>query len=534
MKFDSYSGTYALTAQSIDRISEQVESFLASIQTEHANILRIRLSLEEALLRWQDKFGEDTEVLFSAGSSWRRPTITLKLTGESFDPMEDAENDMGGWIEGLLSEVGLTPRYSYRQGVNILQLRLPRPQRNPALNLLISVAAGLIAGLGGRAVLPEILRERLIHTILGPLQGLMFRILNAAAGPVIFFTVLVGICGVGSIAVSRKASRKILLRFISATSILTVLTLVLSIKAFSLHYFNVPMSDTRFASFLDFFLQIIPNDILSPIITGDTPQVILIAIILGNALLVVDSQTDTVISLIEQLNKVGLIIADWVGTLSPCFALVLLILDLWDSDQEASSLLNCWKPFLLFLLVTAATILVWMLWVSCSKHVSFRKLAKKLWPSFLVALRTSSVDAAYGENVLCCVKHLGISKTVTSYGLPLGLVIYMPSSTMATMIFTMYAAKSYGIVISAIWCITAVYLIVALLVATPPVTGIGLLAYSTVFSQLGIPSDGLIIALLADILFGFVTAAANQVMLQMELVLQADRMGELNHDLLER
>ena len=144
------------------------------------------------------------------------------------------------------------------------------------------------------------------------------------------------------------------------------------------------------------------------------------------------------------------------------------------------------------------------------------------------------MDAAFGDSVLCCERRLGISKEVTSYGLPLGLVIYMPASSIATMVFTMYAAKSYGIVISAVSCVTATALIVTLLVATPPVLGCGVLAYATIFRQLGIPSDALTIALVADVLFGFVTAAANQVMLQLDLVLLADRSGDLNVSVLRK
>ena len=515
-----------LTAETIDHLSQQTEKFLVSIQTERANILRIRLSMEEALLRWRDRFGEEVSVSYYAGTNWRRPVINLRLAGDRYDPTVSAENDLGGWSDGLLAEIGLSPQFSYRRGTNELLLRLPRPRKNPALSTLTDVVLGLVIGAAGSALLPETIQLRLIRTILGPLQDMFYRILNAASGPVIFFTVLVSICGAGSIAVSGKAGRKMLLRFIIFSSLLTAAALLLSIQAFSLHYYNGPMSDTRFASVLDFFLQVFPNDILSPFIEGNSPQLILIAVVLGNALLVVSDRNDSLMSLIDQINKVGLLLADWVGRFSHFIIVILLILNTWN--RSLSSILDFWKPFLLFLVLTVAAILVWTLWICISKGVSVRKLVKKLWPSALIALRTASVDAAYGDSVLCCERRLGISRELTSYGLPLGLVIYMPAGMIATMVFTLYAAKSYGIVISAIWCVMAAVLIVTLLMATPPVLGCGVLAYATIFLQLGIPSSALTIALLADILFGFVTAAGNQVLLQLELVLQAGRSGDLD------
>ena len=532
IKPESQYSVYALTAQAIDQISAQIGVFLTSLHMERANILRIRLSMEEALLRWQDRFGDEVSVSFFAGTRLYRPIITLRLAGDRYDPTMNAENDLGDWSDGLLEAVGLTPRFSYRRGTNELLLRLPRPRKNPALTILADVLLGLLLGIAGRALLPESIQTMLIRTTLDPLQGMFYRVLNAASGPVIFLTVLVGICGAGSIAVSGKVGRKMLARFIIISALLTVSALLLSVPVFSLHYFNGPMSDTRFASVLDFLLQIFPSDVLSPVISGNSPQLILIAVILGNALLVLGEQSESLIALIDQMNKIGLIIADWVGRCSHFIIVILLILNMWN--HSLSFLLAVWKPFLLFLALTAAVILGWILRICIGKGVPIRKLVKKLWPSALIALRTASVEAAYGDSVICCERRLGISKTVTSYGLPLGLVIYMPAGSIATMVFTMYAAKAYGIVISAVWCVMAATLIVTLLMASPPVLGCGVLAYATIFRQLGIPSDALTIALLADVLFGFVTAAANQVMLQLELVLQADRRGDLNLSVLRK
>ena len=61
-----------------------------------------------------------------------------------------------------------------------------------------------------------------------------------------------------------------------------------------------------------------------------------------------------------------------------------------------------------------------------------------------------------------------------------------------------------------------------------------LLAHAAVYSKMGIPDEALILAMVADILFCFVTAAMDQSLLQMELVFEADRTGLLNKDILRR
>ncbi len=64
--------------------------------------------------------------------------------------------------------------------------------------------------------------------------------------------------------------------------------------------------------------------------------------------------------------------------------------------------------------------------------------------------------------------------------------------------------------------------------ATPPVPGANLLAYIIIFGQLGIPGKALIDAMIFDILFGIFASAANQTVLQMDLIIQADKIGLLD------
>lgn len=58
---------YPLTAASIDAIAELAEQQLSALKMESQNRLRIRLSMEEILLKWRDAFGEDAVCTFRSG-----------------------------------------------------------------------------------------------------------------------------------------------------------------------------------------------------------------------------------------------------------------------------------------------------------------------------------------------------------------------------------------------------------------------------------------------------------------------------------
>ena len=73
-----------------------------------------------------------------------------------------------------------------------------------------------------------------------------------------------------------------------------------------------------------------------------------------------------------------------------------------------------------------------------------------------------------------------------------------------------------------------------LTVAAPPIPGVNLLSYVVIIDQLGIGKEYVIAAMVFDILFNAFGAAANQMMLQLDMILQAEHMGLLNRVVLIR
>jgi Na+/H+-dicarboxylate symporter len=533
MKPEPYIGKLPLTGASIDQISEKIEEYLNALEMERANVLRIRLSLEEALLRWRDRFGEKVFVTLELGTRWRRPTITLSLPGDSFDPLSASPDELGSWADTLLSNVGLLPRYSYTRGVNVLQLRLSRKRLNPAIGLLISGLAGIFTGLLGRAILSESARQGAVLMILSPLREGFIRILNTTASPVVFLSVLAAVCNVGSMAAMGKSGRHLLRRFLLLSTAMAAVTLIISSLIFQPQKTaDLYSGGFHFGLLLDFILQFIPSGPISPLVEGDFPQLVLLALVLGTALLAAGARAGGLVSIVHEANSVGLLISGWVNRMAPFFIAVLLLLGVWDGSL--AGLTGLWQPLAMFLLLCAVFLFLYLLRVGRKFRLPIKRLIRKMKDSFLIAFRNSSVDASYGANQLCCERRLGIDRKLTSFGLPLGLVIYMPAGTIAITLVTVYAARAYDVQVSSLWYIMTIFLTVALQAATPPMAGVGLLSYIVILSRLGIPTEALTVAMIADILFGFAVAAVDQAMLQLELLLEADRLDLLNRDVLKK
>lgn len=532
MKIDNYRETLSLTGETIDKISEKAENILIKLNTEKANILRIRLSLEEALLRFLDKFGEGAFITVNIGKRLGRHFISIELEGEPYNPMENGQDEFGTWSDSLLSGISINPEYSYNHGKNTVILKLNQPAKNPAIPLVAAIFIGIVGGIFGKSLLSHELQYEVVQTILQPVNDVFFRLLNAVSGPVIFLTVVVAICGMGNVASVGKNGRRMVLRFIILCFIITAFSCVISMPFFSLNYVHNLLTGTEFSSVLDLFLNIIPNDIFMPFVKGESPQLILMAIVLGNALLVTEGKSEKLTEIFKQANSIGLIVAGWLSRLVPYFVSLLLILEIWIGSPL--EFVGIWKPVLIFLLISVAVMLIYISYVCTKKSIKLSNFIKKIYPSFMTALKSASVEYAFGENEICCKQKLGISKPMTSYALPLGLIMFMPTASIAMLTFTMYAAEVYGISVSLAWYIFAIILTVIVVVAEPPVSGVTLLGYAAVFSQLNIPSKALAVAMVANIIFSFFTSALNQALLQTELVLQADKAGMLNIDILRK
>ena len=319
--------TFPLTPASVDQIAEMIEGFLTSIRVERANMLRIRLSMEEALLRWMDHFGDEDSVRLSMTVKRQRPSIVLELWGEACDPTSAAEDELENWASGLLSGIGLTPQYSYVRGVNTLTLRLNRRQINPAIMLLLSILAGTVLGTLGDVFLTEEMKGVILRMVLDPIQTSYYRVLNVAAGPVVFLSVLAAICSVGSMTAMGRRGKRMIARFISLSTVMSILGITVAVFAFRVPVQTAALSRSNLAELLDFSLGLIPNDGLSPLITGDSPQLILLAVILGNALLTSGEKTGGLVSIVNQGNTICLTLAEWVSRLTPFFVTLLLILE---------------------------------------------------------------------------------------------------------------------------------------------------------------------------------------------------------------
>lgn len=527
---------YVFSAQAIDEASQQTQLFLEQTAADKKSVLRLRLTVETLLLKWQLRFGEDAAFTLRTGSRFGRPYLLLETAGEAFDPTAQADRagseDFGEFGERVLANLGLTPTYSYKSGKNQLLFKLQKRKRNPFIGLCIAVSAALLFGFGGLAVLPDALRAGAVESVLTPLYNTFLGVLSAIAGPMIFLSVAWGIYGIGDAATLGRIGKKMILRFLGVTVLITAVSTALFLPFFDLHFSSATAVGSQLGGIFDMILGVFPENIVSPFADGNMMQIILIAAVVGSIMLILGSQTRAVAELIEQVNYIIQFLMELVGSLVPAFIFLVLLRLIWSDSLGTVS--TGWKPILLFLLAATVILTGVLGYIAVKKRVSPLVLLRKCFPTFLIALTTASSSAAFGTNVACCEKQLGISGRLTNFGIPLGIVLYAPATAINFLVCALYMAENYRTEVSAAWLLTAVLIVSILTVASPPVPGGALACYTIIFSQLGLPDTALEVVLVLDVLFDFLATGFNMTFLQSELLLQANKMQLLDDKILRK
>ncbi|KAA0262996.1 MAG: dicarboxylate/amino acid:cation symporter, partial [Chlorobiota bacterium] len=129
---------------------------------------------------------------------------------------------------------------------------------------------------------------------------------------------------------------------------------------------------------------------------------------------------------------------------------------------------------------------------------NLRKFFRGIRPVMLVGFSTSSSAATLPVNMECCQENLGVSKSITSFVLPLGATINMDGTALYQGVATVFIAQVYGMDLSLAQQITVVFMAVLASIGTAPVPGVGIIMLIIILKSVGVPETGIALILGID------------------------------------
>lgn len=531
MKINPIKTVYNLTPQAVDTVSEDVSAFLTELKVPKKNILETRLSVEEILLGFMDEFGAEKEFTYIKNDFLGKPYITISVNGTPFNPLEkEGDDEFGNWSSALIQNADYTPNYTFNRGVNAVTMRFSKKEMNPALKLIIAITAAFLVSLL-RLIIPAGGIAFIEDSLLNPLYTAFLGLMATIEFPLVFLSVSCGIIGIGDSTVFGKIGRKLILRFVAIIMLFTTVAGII----FSVLFTNlsaVSEGQLSLKAGIDILLDLIPENLIDPIVSGNTMQVVLMAIIISVAVVMLGGNTKTVSNIINEGNHLIVHIARLICKLMPFFIFIVLLDMIWSDNL--GMFINMWRPIVAFIAVLLLLFSITIIRVSLKEKVSVKVLMKKMMPTFLIGFGTASSIAANGECSECLYRRLGVNQRFVEFGQPTGGVIFMPSTAINFIVCAIYMATYYEVNVSILWFIIAILICSFVAIATPPVPGGAIAAYTVIFAQLGIPSEAVAIVVALDVVFDFIATAFDGAFLQLELIRQADENNMLDFDVLRK
>jgi len=517
--------TYRLTGAACDEIAAAVEEFCAKQKLDRKEALRHRLSVEECLLYWLEHGCEGKNVRLRMGFRMLAPFLLLEAEGEPLDPYRGDSEEFGPYCGSVLTNLRLAPEYSYDGGYNRLFYRM-RPKRpNQVTELVLVIAIAALVGVAGQLLLPDSVRAALQNGIVIPIYDTFFNILSCVAGPMIFLAVTWGIYGIGDAATLGRVGKRLMLRYLGMVFLVGICATV-CFPLFGNHLTQTAGQQSQLAAIAELILGIFPSTIIEPFATGNTLQIIFLAIVIGIALLFLGRKTSAVARAVEQVNYLVQFLMELISRLVP-FVIFLVVVNLiWSGDLGILS--SIWQLLLIFLGAVFVTAAAFLLSVSIRHKVRPGVLLRKSTGTFLIALTTASSAAAFSSNMSTCEKKFGVDSSLCSFGIPLGMVMHRPIAAVYNLLLVFYFAARYDVSCSVTWIVLAVIVCGILAVATPPIPGGGAVAYAILFAQMGIPAEAMAVALTIDMLTDFAITAFEMFSLPFSLIHSAARLGMID------
>ena len=365
----------------------------------------------------------------------------MAVPGPKVNPFggeEDCVLTGGNSVQTLLANIGLVPSYHYVNGENQIALMPKRKKIKTLIYLICSVIAGLLAGLGCR-MLPADISHAIGTGIVTPLFDTFIGVLIAIALPMMFLSLLWGIYSIGDTA---TLGNKVIGRYFGRIYFTLVVCTIVCLFFFPVSIFGGYKSIGEFQAIFAMLLSIIPSNVVTPFSEGNNLQIIFLAVVFGLAMLILNKKIPTIVQFVGQANTLIQLVMEWITSLLPIIIFV-SILHLMLTDIE--NLGDLWKLFAVILLCVVVNLLLMGGGVVLGRRISPVLLAKKLLPSFLIALTTASSAATFSTNMDTCGKKLGISSRLVNFGVPLGTAFSRPGHAAIFFCVCLFMADYYAV-----------------------------------------------------------------------------------------
>ncbi|MFZ2854046.1 MAG: dicarboxylate/amino acid:cation symporter [Rhodocyclaceae bacterium] len=241
---------------------------------------------------------------------------------------------------------------------------------------------------------------------------------------------------------------------------------------------------------------------------GDILAVVIIALILGVALVVGGERYRNLRVLIEEANELCLMVVGWIMHLAP-FGIAALLLQLVATQDSAlfGSLLHFIGVVIGSTLFHGIVVLPLLLYAVTG--VSPLRFWRGSREALITAFATSSSAATLPVTLRCVEQHLHVRKDIANFVVPLGATVNMDGTALYEAAAALFIARLAGIELDLAHQLIIFFVAMLGAIGAPGIPSVGMLSMVLVLESVGLPTAAIAILLPIDRLLDTVRTAVN-------------------------
>ena len=362
--------------------------------------------------------------------------------------------------------------------------------------LVLAIAAGLLMQR----------HAQFAETYIKPFGTIFLNLLKFIVVPIVLFSIMCGIISMRDIKKVGAIGLKTVVYYMCTTAFAITFGLIGG-NLFKKLFPVIATTDLSYeigekTSLMDTIVNIFPSNFISPMAEANMLQVIVMAILIGFAIILVgDEKNDRIITAcndlnaFNDLNEIFMKCMEMILKLSPVGVFCLLCPVV---AANGATIIGSLAMVLLaaYVCYVIHAVIVYSLAVKALGGISPVTFFKEMLPAIMFAFSSASSVGTLPINIECTEK-LGVSKEISSFILPLGATINMDGTAIYQGVCAIFIASCYGIHLTLPQMLTIIFTATLASIGTAGVPGAGMVMLAMVLTSVGLPVDG--IALVAGV-----------------------------------
>ena len=356
--------------------------------------------------------------------------------------------------------------------------------------LVLAIAAGLL--LQKHAQFAE--------TYIKPFGTIFLNLLKFIVVPIVLFSIMCGIISMRDIKKVGAIGLKTVVYYMCTTAFAITIGLIGG-NLFKKMFPVIATTDLSYqvgekTSLMDTIVNIFPSNFVSPMAEANMLQVIVMALLIGFAIILVGEEKNTrIITACNDLNDVFMKCMEMILKLSHIGVFCLLCPVV---AANGATIIGSLAMVLLaaYVCYIVHAVVVYSFAVKTIGGISPLTFFKEMLPAIMFAFSSASSVGTLPINMECTEK-LGTSREIASFILPLGATINMDGTAIYQGVCAIFIASCYGIHLTLPQMLTIIFTATLASIGTAGVPGAGMVMLAMVLTSVGLPVDG--IALVAGV-----------------------------------